>query len=413
MKARLLAQPFADGINLSEFLKEVAEEKGFTRLRVAVAWAKRSGLLRAGPHLETIGARGGNLELFVGISEGGATWQGLELASQLFDSVHVVHDQSGRTFHPKIYLANGPDRAFVLIGSNNLTAGGIYYNYEAGAIIELDLNDDDDRIFFETVEKLIADLAVDTSVCVELTNDVFDELLADGRYRIQDEDSNRQSSLPDAPEDLDAALDNETAESTNQAVPLLFGKSQSAKKPAVPLPGPQPSRPATSSPSTSTTQRTGSPHPVASSPVVRRWFKKMSNSDAQQTSNTNTAVTGNLKLTKARLPIDHKTFFRSDFFGSCNWAGKQSARGVKEEAVVPFDFVVNNRSIGTYPLKVDHATFRVASQGNVATWLHWGNTLGEYLKKNSHVNDHVTLERKANGQYVITISKKPVGPYIV
>jgi hypothetical protein len=57
----------------------------------------------------------------------------------VFDRVHVVHDPGGRTFHPKLYLVEGPARATLLVGSSNATAGGLYFNFEASleAIFEL------------------------------------------------------------------------------------------------------------------------------------------------------------------------------------------------------------------------------------------------------------------------------------
>ena len=141
-KIRFVAQPFGDGRDLRDFIHEVAEEPLLTRLDVVVAWAKRSGLSRLKRDLETIGTRGAETRIIVGIDEGGATRQGLELARALFGTVHVFHDRSGRTFHPKVYLARGDTSARLMVGSHNLTAGGVYFNYEAGLEAELELPDD-------------------------------------------------------------------------------------------------------------------------------------------------------------------------------------------------------------------------------------------------------------------------------
>ena len=412
MKARLLAQPFAEGTNLIDFFTEVAAEKSYCRLRVVVAWAKRSGLKHAEPHLAAIRARGGNLELVVGISEGGATQQGLERSLELFDSVRVVYDVSGRTFHPKIYLADGCDRAMVLIGSNNLTAGGFYFNYEAGAILDLDLTDESDLAFFGAIEQLIDDLVTDTQICVELTDDSLAVLLSDGRYHIQDEDTNRHSLQAGAPEDLDTFSDDVARKADDQKSPPLFGTSQTPKKRSVPLPDSGATAPTVSSPPKPTTSQATPSPPQPAATVVRPWFKKMSNSDAQQKGNANTQLTGNLKLAKAGLPIDHTTFFRDDFFGSCNWAGTQKAKGLKEEAVVLFNVVIDGNDVDEISLKVDHAEYRIASQRNVPTWLHWGRELGEYLQNNNRVNDYVTLEKTSNGQYTITISNNCLGGFV-
>lgn len=412
VKARLLAQPFVHGTDLKDFLAEVAAEEGFTRLRAVVAWAKRSGIRRAESDLRAIRDRGGNLELIVGISEGGATRQGLQDSLQLFDSVHIVHDPSGRTFHPKIYLADGVDHALVLIGSNNLTAGGIYFNYEAGAILELDLADSNDASFFEMLEELIEALLADTQICIELNDQVLSELLSDQRYRIVDEDANRRSPQVDLPEDIDTHVDFDSSESTRQESPFLFGKSQILKKTPVRLSNFMSGDSNTSSQIYSADLQIEPQETMPSPAIDRRWFKKLSNSDAQQKGTSNTNPTGNLKLTQAGLPIDQKLFFRHDFFRICAWSSEGLERGVKEEAVVVFEVAANGRVLGQYPLRIDHADYRVASQGNVPTWLHWGSKLGEYLQSNDHADDYVTLERRTDGHFSLIISSKPEGDFI-
>ena len=302
MKARLLAQPFADGTDLADFLTEVTENKSFGRLRVMVAWAKRSGLAHAKPHLTAIRDRGGHLELLVGISEGGATQQGLERSLELFDSVRVVHDVSGRTFHPKIYLADGCGRALVLIGSNNLTAGGLYFNYESGAILELDLADESDLAFFGAIEQLIDDLVADTQICVELTGDSLAVLLSDGRYHIQEEDTNRHSLQAGAPEELDTFSDDVARKADDQKSPPLFGTSQTPKKRSVPLPDSGATAPNISSPPKPTTSQATPSPPQSAAIVVRRWFKKMSNSDAQQKKNHEHGGDGQPQVGKSGAP---------------------------------------------------------------------------------------------------------------
>src|SRR5436309_3293255 len=100
MDVQFVSQPFADGYDLRDFLKTAEDDQNVTELRASVAWAKRSGLTRVQRSLEAIRGRG-RVQLIVGISEGGATRQGLELALELASDVYVFHDPTGRTFHPK------------------------------------------------------------------------------------------------------------------------------------------------------------------------------------------------------------------------------------------------------------------------------------------------------------------------
>ena len=413
MKAHLLAQPFANSVDLNQFLAGIGTNSAFDCLRVAVAWVKRSGLQRAEPHLRAIQERHGTLELIVGISQGGATRQGLELAQDIFDQVYVIHDPLGRTFHPKIYLAKGSDQAKVLIGSNNLTAGGLYYNYEAGTILQLDLSDADDRVFCNSVEDVFVKLLSDSAICIPLTPDNLTSLISDRSYRIGDEDANqRQPPATGAPENLDSTGTLKASDAT----PTLFSSSSVPKNPPIALPIANLPAPRTSSsrhPQGVPMHQSRSFTPSSGTPVTRRWFKRMSRSDAQQKGTANTRVTGNLKLTEADIPINHRIFFRYDLFAMCSWTSTNTTRGFKDEAVVPFHVTIAGRTMGVYNLRVDHADYRVANQGNVPTWLHWGGHLSTYLKKHNHINDYVTLERRANGSYFLTISPNPTGRYIV
>lgn len=71
MEVRFVAQPFEDGYDLRDFLETAEGDAALTKLRVSVAWAKRSGLLRARKSLTAIRERG-LVQLIIGISEGGA-----------------------------------------------------------------------------------------------------------------------------------------------------------------------------------------------------------------------------------------------------------------------------------------------------------------------------------------------------
>ena len=198
----------------------------------------------------------------------------------------------------------------------------------------------------------------------------------------------------------------------NRFLHHFFGKSQSAKKSTVPLPASKSDGSATSIQDRMIASPSDPPHPISHLPIDRCWFKKMPNSDAQQKGTSNTNQTGNLKLTKARHPIDHKSFFRNDFFETCNWIGEQTSKGIKEKAEVLFDVVVDGQAYGQHLLELDHADYRIASQNNVPTWLHWGSELGAYLQSNDHVGDYVTLERTTDGRYALTISSEPDGDFI-
>jgi hypothetical protein len=96
----------------------------------------------------------------------------------LFDTVHVYQD-SGRTFHPKVYAIEGPEHATFIIGSGNLTKGGLFTNYEAACLVDLDLHDNGDVSFLNDVRAFYTALKSDPACCKPLTEQLLEDLAAD------------------------------------------------------------------------------------------------------------------------------------------------------------------------------------------------------------------------------------------
>src|SRR5205823_5237070 len=99
VEVRLLGQPFQESGQLGQLIREALDGPRFNRLRLASAWAKRSGLGRIASAVRSFTAAGGTAEAILGIDEGGTTSEALELAGELFDPLHVYFDPGPRTFH--------------------------------------------------------------------------------------------------------------------------------------------------------------------------------------------------------------------------------------------------------------------------------------------------------------------------
>ncbi len=201
---RFLAQPFADHPNLVDFI-EHARDDGFDELKIAVAWAKRSGLGRVWDAIAEFRDNGGKVLLVVGVSEGGATKEGLELALRAADESYVFHDPK-RTFHPKVYLASRGGKRSLLVGSSNLTAGGLSWNYEASMWMDWDAGEGEDVTdsVFAWFETLIAE----TASCSRLTTELIEKLAMSEDIVLGSESRSRrvQKNKWDTPEDNDSAI---------------------------------------------------------------------------------------------------------------------------------------------------------------------------------------------------------------
>ncbi|MFC3469038.1 phospholipase D family protein [Massilia oculi] len=195
MEVSFIGQPFSR-TSIGSALKAAFSDPKNKQFTALVAWAKASGLGRIADDVNAFRkTRKGNFaELLVGIDEGGATFEGLTLAQNIFDEAYVFHDKGPRTFHTKIYLFKGDDTATLIIGSGNLTKGGLWTNYEAANLIKLDLDEAGDIRYLNDVLKYIAEFRNAQSCCIKLTDENMTALRA-GDYNIKSEaEMNKQRS---------------------------------------------------------------------------------------------------------------------------------------------------------------------------------------------------------------------------
>ena len=139
--------------------------------------------------------------------------------------------------------------------------------------------------------------------------------------------------------------------------------------------------------------------------VLLRWCKRLSASDALQTS-SGTNPTGKLRLGQAGHDIDQNTWFREVMFGNQTWA--TVTRGAKryEAAHIRFNVQMARARPSTQILLVDHAPHRAAGQHNVVTVLSWGPDISQWLREHSQTGRWVTIELDDRGEYWLRIRKQ-------
>ncbi|MGA2270502.1 MAG: phospholipase D family protein [Bryobacteraceae bacterium] len=103
-------------------------------LVIVSAFASLRTVLRFKPKVAEVKAAGGAVRLVLGVDLGGTSKEVLkEVASWQVPVMIVKNRMIGITFHPKLYLMRWPNRAEIIVGSNNFTEGGLYRNYEASS----------------------------------------------------------------------------------------------------------------------------------------------------------------------------------------------------------------------------------------------------------------------------------------
>lgn len=168
------------------------------RVRIIVAWARVTGV---GLLFDALGGKESVAEVIVGMSGGATSAEALAHLRARCAGLYVFHKHHRQTFHPKIYcLDTGgrhPNQATLIVGSSNMTGGGLFSNIEGNVLLDLKPKEDADHEgMFNSVSRVFGDLSR-SPYCERIVSDArIDELLQD-RY-LGTETSLRRKSSEDA-----------------------------------------------------------------------------------------------------------------------------------------------------------------------------------------------------------------------
>lgn len=172
-----LDQPLGNQ-RLLELLRAGLTDNRFCRLSIIVAYAKSGPLLRLKAEFESWKLAGKSARAVFGIDQQGTSREALSMGLSLFDQLYVTQE-AGITFHPKVYLFDGPLHAQAIIGSNNLTVGGTETNFEAATVIDLNLPQD--QATHNDLQAMWVNLLPQACPATKLMDDaLFQQLTASG-----------------------------------------------------------------------------------------------------------------------------------------------------------------------------------------------------------------------------------------
>ena len=163
----------------SAFLEDVPGRLTVRNGVILTAWARRSGveiLYRA------LGEQMREVDVIVGLTGRSTSAEALALLHDNARQVFVYHTHHRVTYHPKVYLFDDgldpPRDAALLVGSSNLTGGGLHTNFEANMTSILrPASDENDKALFDAVVRGAAHLR-DSATCERIeTYERIQELL--------------------------------------------------------------------------------------------------------------------------------------------------------------------------------------------------------------------------------------------
>jgi HKD family nuclease len=297
-----------------------------------------------------------HVTVFAGIRNGITSFQGLDKLRGLTDALYVV-DTGSRTilFHPKLFLVRGKAAARVLIGSANLTLGGLNNNVEAGVLLEFDLANPPELSVVDDIERAFYELPLQhpKNVLSIKSRRALLRLFLDGR--VIDE-----AAVP-APHPTTIARGGDDDVPTLILKVERLGGWKGTRKPLLSK------QPPVHTPSKASS---GVEFELLwrSKPLTRR--------DLTIPEESGTHQTGSINLDKGLLTpsTDHRSFFRREAFEGVTW--KPNKSGAVEHGVATFQVVIKGVSHGDFRLELSHTTSTTSKaylQRNAMTRLRWGS----------------------------------------
>ena len=355
-----------------EALQTLLARPDLDRVLISVAFVTKGGVDLIASKLKATKCR---VDVFAGVRNGVTTREGLLALMSAGASVHYVDmGARGLLFHPKIYICQCKPRSGVIIGSANLTMGGLHNNIESSVILDLDLERDEDREFnrsiFAEFDRLRSDYPKNV-VRVSRRKEI-DDLHSLGRVVTE-----ASSSLPRGPMGITGGTDD---------IPRISLKVPPLRRRVSP---PQ------TTPTLPSTVPAADP-PDLSSDLDLVWESKaLTERDLGIPSGKNTHATGSINLDKGLLDpsVDHRHYFRDEVFTALDWG--PTDHSTVEEAYARFRLIVKGIERGEFRLRIGHTTSTTTKsylQRNAMTRMSWGPTK-EFVASKDLVGRTMTLYR--------------------
>jgi hypothetical protein len=358
----------------------------YTRIIFVSAFvALRTVLRLREPLLQHI-ADGTNLRFTVGIDLGGTSREVLEELFRWNCETFVFHNTISRaTFHPKAYLFESATSATLFVGSNNLTDGGFYTNYEAAVRYDFDLPNDAEE-YERLLRPLIPFFNPQGATVRPLDLNLIQTLVARGelpseaearQLRREQSQARIRNIIRDVPDSPFSPI------STH--LPPLLPRNLRAEEPISPhLLEPRRVEPQAEVEA----QEAAQPDEITNHPSgALVWRKKLSQSDALQV-REGTAHVGGVRLTQANFEnppghrINQTSYFRR-LFAEYAWEPETGRHrdANQEHAFVPMRIIILGNDYGIHNFEISHKPSGEAEQGNYTTIMRWGRHFNPLIQE--------------------------------
>lgn len=352
------------------------EGEVYRRIVFVSAFVALRAVLRLRERLLEQVESGANLRFTVGIDLGGTSREVMEELLRWNCEVFVFHNPIPRaTFHPKVYLFESATAATLFIGSNNLTDGGFYTNYEAAVRYDFELPADREE-FERLLGPLTQFLEPQGATVQRLNAALISTLVARGELPSEAEARARHRANARARRREGDRIPQNPFNPVAIPLPPLLPEALRREEPQRAEPPEEP-RPREEEPVEPAQPEQQPRQPVPQRPAgVLVWQKTLPQTDALQV-NEGSHHVGGVRLTQAHFEnppgqrIDQTTYFRQ-MFADYPWEREPGRHRDQEHAFVPMRIIIRGRDYGIHNFEISHKPSGEAGQDNYTTILRWG-----------------------------------------
>ena len=333
----------------------------------------------------------GDLKFYIGIRNGVTSKQGIEvLVNNGIYPICVDTATQAFIFHPKVYFAQNNEAAKLIVGSANLTTGGLIKNIESSLILDLDLFDPNDKILAQKVVKAFSELEKrhpENIVALENGCDV-EEMVQDGL--LIDEMTMTFSTKNKSSKTTRSNIKPRMKAKTRKIASTKKSKAQNSNPIVVANTG----KTISGTINNSLLWKSG--------PLTRR--------DLNIPTGSNTHATGSmlLKVGDPSQNIDQRHYFRDTVFVNANW-NFDTRRNLRhmERCDIQFRIVIKGVDYGIHTLKLSHNSRTdtpTYAQNNSVTQIHWGNTVKPLIAHEDLLNNILCIYGPDENSDIYTLS---------
>lgn len=361
-KVELLIQGLTDSGNQKNALINLLSYQDIKRFITCSAFVREDGVTTIIKHLKRIGKIS---TAYVGIRNGVTSIQGLISLLKSGITVYVIDTGSlAILYHPKIYCVFNDQNALTLIGSTNLTFSGLVNNIESSALIDLNLEDDDDKRFlsnlidtFDILPERFPDHIFQIRTIKDAIKLLIDGRVVDERAQLQISSGNKRTKRAD-----------QKIKRINLPLHRKIPKVRYTHRKRTALQKVQ----------------------LGSESFDLVWVLLSLKRRHLQIPIGNTNPTGSLSLGKGALTeIDQTIYFRKEVFSDAVWTISPFDID-KDTASANFELIISGISYGIFNLLVSHNPRFESGQHNYTTSIHWG-VAKEYIAREELLDRELRL----------------------